>query len=59
MTAAVPSKPSHVTLKTLKVTVVPKGIEIVNITRQANQNDVSVDVAVQKKVAFLKAMKGR
>lgn len=37
-------------LKTLRVTVVPKGIEIVNITRTANQNDVSVDVAVQKKV---------
>jgi hypothetical protein len=37
-------------LKTLKVTVVPKGIEIVNITRNANQNDVSVDVAVQQKV---------
>ena len=37
-------------LKTLRVTVVPKGIEIVNITRNANQNDVSVDVAVQKKV---------
>jgi hypothetical protein len=37
-------------LKTLRVTVVPKGIEIINITRNANQNDVSVDVAVQKKV---------
>jgi hypothetical protein len=39
-----------VELKTLKVTVVPKGIEIINITRHSNQNDVSVDVAVQKKV---------
>jgi len=37
-------------LKTLKVTVVPKGIEIINVTRHANQNDVSVDIAVQKKV---------
>jgi hypothetical protein len=37
-------------LKTLRVTVVPKGLEIVNITRNANQNDVSVDVAVQQKV---------
>jgi hypothetical protein len=37
-------------LKTLRVTVVPKGLEIVNITRSANQNDVSVDVAVQQKV---------
>jgi hypothetical protein len=37
-------------LKTLQVTVVPKAIEIINITRQANQNDVAVDVAVQKKV---------
>ena len=37
-------------LKTLRVTVVPKGIEILNLSRHANQNDVSVDVAVQKKV---------
>jgi hypothetical protein len=37
-------------LKTLRVTVVPKAIEIINITRHSNQNDVAVDVAVQKKV---------
>lgn len=37
-------------LKTLKVTVVPKSIDITSMMRHANQNDVAVDVAVQKKV---------
>ena len=37
-------------LKTLRVTVVPKGIEISSLGRNSNQHDVSVDVAVQQKV---------
>ena len=37
-------------LKTTQVTLVPKKIEITNIARNANQYDVSIDVAVQKKV---------
>lgn len=37
-------------LKTLKVTVVPKKIEIASLGRNVNQHDVSVDVAIQKKV---------
>ena len=37
-------------LKTLRVSVVPKGIEITRLGRNANQHDVSVDVAVQKKL---------
>jgi len=37
-------------LKTLRVSVVPKGIVITGLMRSANQHDVSVDVAVQKKV---------
>lgn len=37
-------------LKTLRVSVVPKGIAITGLMRSANQHDVSVDVAVQKKV---------
>jgi len=37
-------------LKTVRVSVVPKGIAITGLMRSANQNDVSVDVAVQKKV---------
>src|SRR4051794_4002799 len=39
-----------VELKTLRVTVVPKALEITSLSRTANQNDVAVDVAVQKKV---------
>ncbi len=37
-------------LKALRVSVVPKGIEITNLGRRANQHDVSVDVGVQQKV---------
>jgi len=37
-------------LKTLRVSVVPRGISITGLMRQANQHDTSVDVAVQKKV---------
>lgn len=37
-------------LKTLRVSVVPKGIGITGLMRNANQHDVSIDVAVQKKV---------
>lgn len=37
-------------LKTLRVSVVPKGIEITSLGRRANQHDVSVDVGVQQKV---------
>ena len=37
-------------LKTLRVSVVPKAIEITNLGRRANQHDVSVDVGVQQKV---------
>jgi len=39
-------------LKTLRVSVVPKGIEIASLGRNANQHDVSVDVAVQKKITL-------
>ena len=38
-------------LKSLRVTVVPKKIEIASLGRSSNQHDVSVDVAIQKKVA--------
>ena len=37
-------------LKTLRVSVVPQGIEITSLNRSVNQHDVSIDVAVQKKV---------
>lgn len=37
-------------LKTVRVSVVPKGIGITGLMRNANQHDVSIDVAVQKKV---------
>lgn len=37
-------------LKQLRVTVVPKGIAIDTISRSCNQQDVSVDIAVQKKL---------
>ena len=37
-------------LKTLRVSVVPRGIEIVILNRNANQHDVSIDVGVQQKV---------
>ncbi len=42
-------------LKTLRVTVVPKRIEIASLGRNSNQHDVSVDVAVQKKIASASA----
>ena len=42
-----------VELKSLRVSVVPKGIAITGLMRSANQHDVSVDVAVQKKVTPL------
>jgi hypothetical protein len=38
-------------LKTLRVSVVPKGIAVTGLMRNANQHDVSIDVAVQKKVS--------
>jgi hypothetical protein len=38
-------------LKTLRVSVAPKGIAITGLMRNANQHDVSIDVAVQKKVS--------
>lgn len=38
-------------LKTLRVSVVPKSIAITGAGRNSNQHDVSVDVAVQKKLA--------
>lgn len=37
-------------LKTLHLSVVPKGIEITSLGRNSNQHDVSIDVAVQQKV---------
>ncbi len=37
-------------LKNLRVTVVPRSIDITSITRDTNQHDVSIDVAVQKKI---------
>ena len=39
-----------VELKTLRVSVVPRGIEIALLNRNANQHDVSIDVGVQQKV---------
>jgi hypothetical protein len=40
-----------VELKTLRVSVVPRSIGITGLMRNANQHDVSIDVAVQKKVS--------
>ena len=37
-------------LKDLKVSVVPKGIEIENATRDARRCDISVDIGIQQKV---------
>ena len=37
-------------MTTLHVTVVPKGVEMVTVSRNSVQHDVSVDVAVQKKL---------
>ena len=38
-------------LNTLKVTVVPKAMEISGSTRSASQYDFSIDIGIQKKVA--------
>jgi hypothetical protein len=38
-------------LKTLRVTVVPKGIAIGSLSRISNQYDTSIDIAVQKRAA--------
>jgi len=37
-------------LKGLKVSVVPKGVEIENASREARRCDISVDIGVQQKV---------
>jgi len=37
-------------LKDLKVSVVPKGVEIENATRDARRCDISVDIGIQQKV---------
>lgn len=37
-------------LKTLRVSVVPKKLEVASLSRSMNQYDVSIDVAVQKKL---------
>lgn len=37
-------------LKTVRVSVVPKSVGITGLMRNANQHDVAIDVAVQKKV---------
>jgi hypothetical protein len=37
-------------LADLKVTVVPKGIEITGSTRSMSQYDISIDIGIQKKV---------
>lgn len=39
-----------VELKTLRVSVVPKGITIASLGRTVNQHEVAIDVAVQQKV---------
>lgn len=38
-------------LSALKVTVVPKAVEITGSTRSASQYDIAVDIGVQKKLA--------
>jgi hypothetical protein len=38
-------------LTELKVTVVPKGIEISGSTRSASQYDIAVDIGIQKKLS--------
>lgn len=37
-------------MNTLRVSVVPRGVAITPLNRQANQHDVQIDVAVQRKV---------
>lgn len=37
-------------LKDLRVTVVPKSIKIVNITRQSSRFDVAIDIGIQQKI---------
>lgn len=44
-----------VDLKTLKVTVVPKGFTTTAATRAASQDDYEIDVAVQKKFSEMPA----
>ena len=36
----------------LKVSVVPKGVEIAAISRASNQRDIQIDVGVQRKLAL-------
>ena len=38
-------------LKALTVTVVPKSVEIVNVTRQSTSFDVAIDIGIQQKIA--------
>src|SRR5690554_6300885 len=38
-------------LAELRVTVVPKGVQITGSTRSASQYDISVDIGVQRKLA--------
>jgi hypothetical protein len=37
-------------LKNLKVSVVPKSVEIINLTRAASNLEIEIDIAVQKKI---------
>jgi hypothetical protein len=37
-------------LKNLTVTVVPKSVEIINLTRAASNLEIEIDIAVQKKI---------
>ena len=37
-------------LKTLTITVVPKSVEIANITRQSTSFDVAIDIGIQQKI---------
>lgn len=37
-------------LKTLTITVVPKSVEIANITRQSTSFDIAIDIGVQQKI---------
>jgi len=37
-------------LKTITVAVVPKSVEMTNITRQSTQYDIAVDIGIQQKI---------
>lgn len=37
-------------LKSVRVTVVPKAIEVAALSRSQNQHDVAIDIAIQKKL---------